>query len=31
MFWDLGGQKILRSIWKKYYTECHGIIFVIDC
>ena len=30
LFWDLGGQPILRSIWKKYYAECHGIIFVID-
>jgi ADP-ribosylation factor related protein 1 len=30
IFWDLGGQKLLRSIWKKYYSECHGLIFVID-
>jgi ADP-ribosylation factor related protein 1 len=26
----LGGQKLLRSIWKKYYAECHGLIYVID-
>ena len=29
-FWDLGGQKELRRIWKKYYTECHAIVFVVD-
>lgn len=30
MFWDLGGAQLLRSIWKKYYPDCHGIIFVVD-
>ena len=30
LFWDLGGQQILRTIWKKYYQECHGIIYVVD-
>lgn len=29
-FWDLGGQKSLRSMWSRYYRSCHGIIFVID-
>ncbi|KAJ3218319.1 hypothetical protein HDU67_006091 [Dinochytrium kinnereticum] len=29
-FWDLGGQRDLLRIWSKYYTECHGVIFVID-
>ncbi|ORY93018.1 ADP-ribosylation factor family-domain-containing protein [Syncephalastrum racemosum] len=29
-FWDLGGQRDLRSIWERYYTECHGIVFVVD-
>lgn len=29
-FWDLGGQKSLRSMWSRYYTNCHGIIFIID-
>jgi ADP-ribosylation factor related protein 1 len=28
--WDLGGQRDLQSIWEKYYSECHGIVFVID-
>jgi len=25
---DIGGQ--LRSLWAAYYTDCHGIIFLID-
>ncbi|KAI9296572.1 GTPase of the ras superfamily required to recruit Arl1p to the Golgi [Neoconidiobolus thromboides FSU 785] len=29
-FWDLGGQSDLQNIWKNYYSECHGICFVID-
>ncbi|RKP07565.1 ADP-ribosylation factor family-domain-containing protein [Thamnocephalis sphaerospora] len=28
--WDLGGQDALRTLWDKYYDECHGIVFVID-
>ena len=30
LYWDLGGREILRSIWNKYYPECHGIIYFID-
>mmetsp|Transcript_12816 Transcript_12816/g.17671 ORF Transcript_12816/g.17671 Transcript_12816/m.17671 type:complete len:202 (+) Transcript_12816:43-648(+) len=30
IFWDLGGQQGLRSIWEKYFEEAHGIIYVID-
>ncbi|CAG8609104.1 6632_t:CDS:10 [Ambispora leptoticha] len=30
IFWDLGGQTELRSLWEKYYAECHGIVFVLD-
>lgn len=29
-FWDLGGQKSLRSMWSRYFSVCHGIIFIID-
>ena len=29
-FWDVGGQKVLRKLWEKYYSECNGLIFVID-
>ena len=30
IFWDLGGQAGLRSIWDKYYAESHALIFVVD-
>ncbi|KAF7148359.1 hypothetical protein RHSIM_Rhsim03G0179200 [Rhododendron simsii] len=30
VFWDLGGQLGLRSIWEKYYEEAHAVIFVVD-
>ncbi|KAG4945871.1 hypothetical protein AAZX31_15G099600 [Glycine max] len=30
VFWDLGGQPGLRSIWEKYYEEAHAVIFVVD-
>lgn len=29
-FWDLGGQRSLRTMWSRYYRSCHGIIFIID-
>jgi len=29
-FWDLGGQKELQKLWKEYYNECHGIVFIVD-
>jgi ADP-ribosylation factor related protein 1 len=30
VFWDLGGQEDLQSLWDKYYSESHGVIYVID-
>ncbi|KAG8638421.1 ADP-ribosylation factor-related protein 1 isoform X2 [Manihot esculenta] len=30
VFWDLGGQPGLRSIWEKYYEEAHAVIYLID-
>jgi len=30
IFWDLGGQAELRSIWDKYFGEAHAVIFVVD-
>jgi ADP-ribosylation factor related protein 1 len=30
MLWDLGGQEKMRSIWKEYYTESDGVVFVLD-
>jgi ADP-ribosylation factor family len=29
-FWDLGGQKGIRSIWPRYYGDCHAVAYVID-
>lgn len=29
-FWDLGGQRGIRSIWPKYYEDCHAVVYVID-
>lgn len=29
-FWDLGGQRELRSLWDSYFSEAHGIIWVVD-
>lgn len=29
-FYDLGGGKRIRDIWKQYYHDAHGIIYVID-
>jgi ADP-ribosylation factor protein 1 len=28
--WDIGGQDKIRSLWRHYYTNCTGIIFVVD-
>lgn len=30
VFWDLGGQLMLRGIWEKHYSECDGMVFVFD-
>ena len=29
-FWDLGGQKVLRKIWSKYYRDASAVFFVVD-
>uniref|UniRef100_A0AC34PWT7 ADP-ribosylation factor n=1 Tax=Panagrolaimus sp. JU765 TaxID=591449 RepID=A0AC34PWT7_9BILA len=29
--WDVGGQDKIRPLWRHYYSNTHGIIFVIDC
>jgi hypothetical protein len=26
VFWDLGGQVGLRTIWEKYYGEAHAVV-----
>lgn len=30
IFWDLGGQSGLRSIWDKYFDESHAVMYVVD-
>jgi len=30
VLWDLGGQTELQSLWSKYFTDCHGVIYVVD-
>ena len=27
---DMAGQSRYRSLWERYYVDCHGVIFVID-
>ena len=29
-FWDLGGQRDIRSIWHRYYDDCQAVIYVVD-
>ena len=29
-FWDVGGQKSLRSVWENYFESNDGLIYVID-
>ena len=28
--WDIGGQEVLRPLWKYYFTNCSGLVFVVD-
>ncbi|CAM6101290.1 unnamed protein product [Calypogeia fissa] len=30
IFWDLGGQLGLRTIWEKYFEEAHAVLYVVD-
>uniref|UniRef100_K3WQC0 Uncharacterized protein n=1 Tax=Globisporangium ultimum (strain ATCC 200006 / CBS 805.95 / DAOM BR144) TaxID=431595 RepID=K3WQC0_GLOUD len=29
-FYDLGGGPAFRDVWKEYYADAHGIMFVVD-
>lgn len=29
--WDIGGQETIRPLWRYYYENIQGIIYVIDC
>jgi len=28
--WDLGGKPGIRKIWENYYSECHGLIYMLN-
>jgi ADP-ribosylation factor protein 1 len=28
--WDVGGQDKIRALWRHYYQNTHGLIFVVD-
>jgi small GTP-binding protein len=28
--WDIGGQQILRPLWRHYYANCRGLVYVVD-
>lgn len=28
--WDVGGQTIIRGLWRHYYVNTQGVIFVVD-
>ena len=30
VFYDLGGGKKIRDIWKNYLSEVYGVIYVVD-
>jgi len=29
--WDVGGQTKIRPLWKYYFNNAQGLIFVVDC
>ena len=29
--WDVGGQDRLRPLWRHYYHNVQGLIFIVDC
>lgn len=29
-FWDVGGQKSIRSYWRNYFESTDGIVWVVD-
>lgn len=29
-FFDLGGQTGIRSIWHRYYEDCHAVAYLVD-
>jgi small GTP-binding protein len=29
--WDIGGQDAIRKLWRHYYHNTQGLIFIVDC
>jgi len=29
--WDVGGQEKLRPLWRHYFSDTDGLIYVVDC
>ena len=29
--WDVGGQEKLRPLWRHYFNNTDGLIYVVDC
>lgn len=29
--WDVGGQKMMRTLWRSYYPDTAGLLFAVDC
>ncbi len=30
LVWDIGGQKIIRELWKYYFNGTNGLVYVVD-
>jgi ADP-ribosylation factor related protein 1 len=30
LVWDVGGHSDFRTVWHKYFSEAHGVVFVVD-
>ena len=28
--WDVGGQEVLRPLWRHYFQGCSGLIYIVD-
>ena len=28
--WDVGGQQVLRPLWRHYFQGCDGLIYIVD-